>query len=64
MGTEVIVNCLDELTRIEQYGTVQNVYFLAGAARNVSKNIWSKRTECVAGRVANAYNYLEYVVNL
>ena len=56
MGTEVIVNCLDELSRLNAFGIIQNVYFLGGAALDVKPEVWNDRLKVVAGRITNVYS--------
>lgn len=53
MGTEVIVNCLDELKRLGAYGVIQNIYLLGGAAIDEPADVWNQRLKVVSGRIVN-----------
>ncbi|EKF31314.1 hypothetical protein MOQ_004851 [Trypanosoma cruzi marinkellei] len=54
-GSRVIVECLNELYRVEAFGVIENVY-LMGSIVSSSRSIWGKLRHVVAGRLVNIYS--------
>ncbi|PBJ70267.1 hypothetical protein BCY84_18686 [Trypanosoma cruzi cruzi] len=54
-GSRVIVECLNELHRVEAFGVIENVY-LMGSIVSSSRTVWGKLRSVVAGRLVNIYS--------